>query len=73
MKNLYEFLMELYDSYKDKEKLSLDKFIDNFLEESLGLGAIHEAFCGDKFLTNFSINYEINHENREIKLFFDRI
>ena len=70
MKNLYEFLEDLYSNFKDKEKVTFDKFIEGFMEGSLNTNSIHEGFYFDNYLGDYGINYEVHHDLRQIDIFY---
>lgn len=70
MKNLYEFLEEKYSNYERKDEVEFDEFIGSFLDNTFSIYATHEAFADDDFLGEFEMDFEIDHEGKEIKLLF---
>lgn len=70
MKNLYGFLETKYEEYERKEEVGFDDFIGSFLDNTFSIYATHEAFADDDFLGEFEMDFEIDHEGKEIKLLF---
>ncbi|NFQ84199.1 hypothetical protein FDG04_02475 [Clostridium sporogenes] len=68
MKNLYEFLEGQHKKFGDG--MELNEFMESFINENFGIGALSEALLYDEFLFYYEKSYKIDHENKKIEFLF---
>ncbi|MGU9539279.1 hypothetical protein ACQX0N_09895 [Clostridium tepidum] len=71
MKNLYEFLEEKYEQFE--EEMTLDEFIESFINENFGIGALSEGLLDDEFLFYYEKSYRLDHQDKKIEFLFEEV
>lgn len=69
MKDLYSFIVDLYEKYG--VGIGLDEFINEFMVGTFTTDSLHEAFLQyDNYLCYYRMDYKIDHKNKKIELLF---